>query len=554
MILLFLVAFGLLLHFNSVSAYYTWGYGFCNEHQQADGSWYCDGPWVFLGTNGIAGTDGVNPICTIGDVAGKVDGIKSKQLVGFYCTEVGLDPSSTIVGAGSCNEYDHSDGTGGTSAYYCDDGSRNFTGVASTDGFKTVCADSYVADPIYSTITSKLIRFNCRRDISSSATPTCSDGIQNGTETGIDCGGSCPACPIIPTYDCIEPKPAGTVAWDSEEDDDLTRNLNWVYSDTDTSTKCQLKCRTGYVRIGSVCVPGPTLTFYISDPMDSRNEKDPERNTNADLVLGSIAQFTYEASGTATYPVTYCEASTSPITGGGNWSGSQPFAGRYITSVQPSVIERYTYYLTCYNSVGAYTTEIVRIRVEAPPAPNQPPTANITKPIHPITNTLFYPATFSTKFEGAGTDTLDDPDGSIIAYRWFISNSDTYSEGCTALDPMLFTASYTTKTTTNFSLLDDTIYSVCFRVQDNDGAWSIADILKVTIGTPTYICEGIPCDLDPSNCDNDTEAFCFDGIKPVLEKNCDLVNGTDDGACDGYNKSCTCPTTSPSGNWQEVAP
>jgi hypothetical protein len=25
--------------------------------------------------------------------------------------------------------------------------------------------------------------------------PTCSDGVQNGTETGIDCGGSCPACP-----------------------------------------------------------------------------------------------------------------------------------------------------------------------------------------------------------------------------------------------------------------------------------------------------------------------------------------------------------------------
>lgn len=27
------------------------------------------------------------------------------------------------------------------------------------------------------------------------AAPTCSDGIQNGDETGVDCGGSCPACP-----------------------------------------------------------------------------------------------------------------------------------------------------------------------------------------------------------------------------------------------------------------------------------------------------------------------------------------------------------------------
>ncbi len=29
--------------------------------------------------------------------------------------------------------------------------------------------------------------------------PTCTDGIKNGTETGIDCGGSCPACPPAPT-------------------------------------------------------------------------------------------------------------------------------------------------------------------------------------------------------------------------------------------------------------------------------------------------------------------------------------------------------------------
>jgi hypothetical protein len=27
--------------------------------------------------------------------------------------------------------------------------------------------------------------------------PTCSDGVQNGTETGVDCGGSCPACPVV---------------------------------------------------------------------------------------------------------------------------------------------------------------------------------------------------------------------------------------------------------------------------------------------------------------------------------------------------------------------
>jgi len=30
-----------------------------------------------------------------------------------------------------------------------------------------------------------------------SSGPTCTDGIQNGNETGVDCGGSCPACPVI---------------------------------------------------------------------------------------------------------------------------------------------------------------------------------------------------------------------------------------------------------------------------------------------------------------------------------------------------------------------
>ena len=32
-------------------------------------------------------------------------------------------------------------------------------------------------------------------DFKEDVRPTCKDGIQNGTETGIDCGGSCPACP-----------------------------------------------------------------------------------------------------------------------------------------------------------------------------------------------------------------------------------------------------------------------------------------------------------------------------------------------------------------------
>ena len=37
---------------------------------------------------------------------------------------------------------------------------------------------------------------NCSADCGVCASPTCSDGIKNGTETGVDCGGSCTACPV----------------------------------------------------------------------------------------------------------------------------------------------------------------------------------------------------------------------------------------------------------------------------------------------------------------------------------------------------------------------
>jgi hypothetical protein len=44
------------------------------------------------------------------------------------------------------------------------------------------------------------------------AAPTCSDGILNGLETGIDCGGStCPACPPVPTPTVSAPTPTSLI-------------------------------------------------------------------------------------------------------------------------------------------------------------------------------------------------------------------------------------------------------------------------------------------------------------------------------------------------------
>ena len=44
-------------------------------------------------------------------------------------------------------------------------------------------------------------------DIYGGSSPTCSDGIKNGDETGVDCGGSCSACSAVSM-----PIGAGTMA------------------------------------------------------------------------------------------------------------------------------------------------------------------------------------------------------------------------------------------------------------------------------------------------------------------------------------------------------
>lgn len=63
------------------------------------------------------------------------------------------------------------------------------------------------------------------------------------------------------SYFCHSTRPAYASAWDSEESSDLPNNLtNWTYSATDTSTKCQYKCNTGYTYSGGLCVSNCTDT------------------------------------------------------------------------------------------------------------------------------------------------------------------------------------------------------------------------------------------------------------------------------------------------------
>jgi hypothetical protein len=54
----------------------------------------------------------------------------------------------------------------------------------------------------------------CRPDKDLCATPACDDGFQNGGETGLDCGGPCPACPTTkPCTSSAECTPDGPKIW-----------------------------------------------------------------------------------------------------------------------------------------------------------------------------------------------------------------------------------------------------------------------------------------------------------------------------------------------------
>lgn len=357
-------------------------------------------------------------------------------------------------------------------------------------------------------------------------------------------GGACVA--DVVTYSCTN-MPTGGEAWDSEENDGLSADKDWVYAVADTSVKCQYKCKEGYVRYNNTCVAGPTLSFYITKPAPTEQKyiKKPENYVHVDgLILGSSAEFTYKVAGTTTYPTTSCEASVTPV-GGGNWTGAQSYSdGTHVSPpIQPSAIGNYTYTLTCYNSVGAYTTRTVGIRVIQSTTPNNPPTAEIFQPTALDAVTLS--STGPVTFEGRGTGL--EAGETITDWRWF--NDPT---ACTALDPTAYTSIFPMASTFPYTFPSDGTYNFCLRVKDSRGAWSLApDNLAITINIPiipTYGCVNLNnCSL-PGNCGNPVPLTCTDGSNPVADSFCNSGAGCGNTTCS------PCPTTPPTGNWKEVTP
>lgn len=89
-----------------------------------------------------------------------------------YTTEGGCPPGPAPVGGGTIMSYCH------MTSY----------GINFAKGFGPLPGNL---------IRSRYAYVSCLTSCAGAPPATCSDGIKNGTETGIDCGGTCPPCPVV---------------------------------------------------------------------------------------------------------------------------------------------------------------------------------------------------------------------------------------------------------------------------------------------------------------------------------------------------------------------
>ncbi len=71
------------------------------------------------------------------------------------------------------------------------------------------------------------------------STSTCIDGIQNGTELGIDCGGDCPPCPVL---GCTDPNAHNYNPNATQDDDSCETCDDGIQNGTETGVDCGGDC------------------------------------------------------------------------------------------------------------------------------------------------------------------------------------------------------------------------------------------------------------------------------------------------------------------------
>jgi len=136
---------------------------------------------------------------------------------------------------------------------------------------------------------------------------------QNGVTTSSWNSGFCGiTLSRVGSFSCTGSIAGSATAYDAEESSGLTANTSWTYSASDTATKCQYRCDTGYNWNGSTCVsPSYSCTGSIAN-----NAQAYDTEESSGLTVNT--PWTYGASDT----VTKCQYTCNPSY---VWNGSCVF-------------------------------------------------------------------------------------------------------------------------------------------------------------------------------------------------------------------------------------
>ena len=170
--------------------------------------------------------------------------------------------------------------------------------------------------------------------------PTCSDGIQNGDETGIDCGGSCGACPSNPPVADFVVNNTNPITLEGVTFTDTSTNTPtswaWVFDGGTPATSTDQNPNVSYSSPGVYTV---TLTATNADGSDGETKVNYITVTNGTPAVTIVATdpvATEAGTTTGQFTVTLSIASTGTTTINYNVSGTATSGSDY-TALSGSV-------------------------------------------------------------------------------------------------------------------------------------------------------------------------------------------------------------------------